>query len=202
MAEYARNAGGPALRAMTFHQRALMLKAMARYLMDRKDTFYAISAATGATKADSWIDIEGGIGTFFAYSSRARRELPDEPYYVDGPTEGLSKGGTFVGRHICVPLEGVAVHINAFNFPCWGMLEKLAPALLAGVPAIVKPATVTSYLTEAMVRAMIDSQLLPKGALQLICGSAGDLLSHLGLQDTVAFTGSAATGRMLKETPA
>jgi oxepin-CoA hydrolase/3-oxo-5,6-dehydrosuberyl-CoA semialdehyde dehydrogenase len=199
MAEYARNVGGPALRTMTFHQRALMLKAMAKYLMDRRDPFYAISAATGATKADSWIDIEGGIGTFFAYSSRARRELPNEPYYVDGPMEGLSKGGTFVGRHICVPLEGVAVHINAFNFPCWGMLEKLAPTFLAGVPAIVKPATVTSYLTEAMVRAMIESNILPAGALQLICGSAGDLLSHLGGQDAVAFTGSAATARLLKE---
>jgi oxepin-CoA hydrolase/3-oxo-5,6-dehydrosuberyl-CoA semialdehyde dehydrogenase len=202
MAAYSRAVGGPALRKMTFHERALMLKALAKYLMDRKEEFYSLSAATGATRTDSWIDIEGGIGTLFAFSSRGRRDLPNETFYVDGATEALSKGGTFVARHICVPLEGVAVHINAFNFPCWGMLEKLAPALLAGVPAIVKPATVTSYLTEAMVRAMIDSRLLPKGALQLICGSAGDLLSHLGLQDTVAFTGSAATGRMLKESPA
>jgi oxepin-CoA hydrolase/3-oxo-5,6-dehydrosuberyl-CoA semialdehyde dehydrogenase len=201
MAEYARAVGGPALRAMTFHERARMLKAMARYLMERKDTFYAISAATGATRTDSWIDIEGGIGTFFAYSSRARRELPNETFYVDGPTEPLSKGGTFVGRHVCVPLEGVAVHINAFNFPCWGMLEKLAPTFLAGVPAIVKPATVTSYLTEAMVRAMVESKLLPDGALQLVCGGAGDLLAHLGGQDAVAFTGSAATARLLKATP-
>ena len=199
MTAYARSVGGPALRSMTFHQRALMLKAVAKYLMDRKDAFYALSAATGATKGDSWIDIEGGIGTFFAYSSRARRELPNETFYVEGPTEALSKGGTFVGRHICVPLEGVALHINAFNFPCWGMLEKLAPAWLAGVPAIVKPATVTSYLTEAMVRAMIESGIVPAGALQLICGSAGDLLAHAGPQDAVAFTGSAATGRQLKE---
>jgi oxepin-CoA hydrolase/3-oxo-5,6-dehydrosuberyl-CoA semialdehyde dehydrogenase len=202
MAAYARTVGGPALRKMTFHERALMLKALAKYLMERKEEFYALSALTGATRTDSWIDIEGGIGTLFSFSSRGRRDLPNETFYVDGATENLSKGGTFVARHICVPLEGVAVHINAFNFPCWGMLEKLAPALLAGVPAIVKPATVTSYVTEAMVRAMIDSKLLPAGALQLICGSAGDLLSHLGLQDTVAFTGSAATGRMLKESPA
>lgn len=202
MAAYARTVGGPLLRKMTFHERALMLKALAKYLMDRKEEFYTISAMTGATRTDSWIDIEGGIGTLFSFSSRGRRDLPNETFYVDGATEALSKGGTFVARHICVPLEGVAVHINAFNFPCWGMLEKLAPTLLAGVPAIVKPATVTSYLTEAMVRAMIDSKILPAGALQLICGSAGDLLSHLGLQDSVAFTGSAATGRMLKESPA
>ncbi|MGH7669550.1 MAG: phenylacetic acid degradation bifunctional protein PaaZ, partial [Gemmatimonadaceae bacterium] len=199
MAEYARAVGGPKLRAMTFHARARMLKAMAKHLMEHKDRFYEISAATGATKSDSWIDIEGGIGTFFAYGSRGRRDFPDETFYVDGPMEPLSKGGTFVARHICVPLEGVAVHINAFNFPCWGMLEKLAPTLLAGVPAIVKPATVTSYLTEAMVREMIAADILPEGALQLICGSAGDLLSHLGGQDAVAFTGSATTGRMLKE---
>ncbi|HEU4989448.1 MAG TPA: phenylacetic acid degradation bifunctional protein PaaZ [Gemmatimonadaceae bacterium] len=202
MAEYARAVGGPKLRAMTFHERARMLKAMAQHLLERKDRFYEVSAATGATKQDSWIDIEGGIGTFFAYGSRGRREFPDETFYVDGAMEPLSKGGTFVGRHLCVPLEGVAVHINAFNFPCWGMLEKLAPTLLAGVPAIVKPATVTSYLTEAMVREMIGAGILPEGAVQLICGSAGDLLSHLGCQDAVAFTGSASTGRMLKETPA
>jgi oxepin-CoA hydrolase/3-oxo-5,6-dehydrosuberyl-CoA semialdehyde dehydrogenase len=199
MAEYARTIGGPTLRAMTFHERALMLKALAAYLMDRKETFYARSAATGATRPDSWIDIEGGIGTLFSYSSRVRRDFPNETFYIDGPTEPLSKGGTFVGRHVCVPLEGVAVQINAFNFPCWGMLEKLAPAFLAGVPTIVKPATVTSYLTEAMVRAIIESAILPAGALQLICGSAGDLLTHMGGQDTVAFTGSAATGRMLKQ---
>jgi oxepin-CoA hydrolase/3-oxo-5,6-dehydrosuberyl-CoA semialdehyde dehydrogenase len=198
MVDYAKRVGGPALRAMTFHERALTLKAMAQYLMARKDEFYVVSAATGATKQDSWVDIEGGIGTFFAYASRGRREFPNERFYVDGPTEMLSKGGSFVGRHICVPLEGVAVHINAFNFPVWGMLEKLAPTLLAGVPAIVKPATVTSYLTESVFRAMIESRLFPAGALQLLCGSAGDLLDHLDCQSAVAFTGSASTGKMLK----
>jgi oxepin-CoA hydrolase/3-oxo-5,6-dehydrosuberyl-CoA semialdehyde dehydrogenase len=202
MADYARTVGGPSLRRLTFHERAAMLKAVAVHLMDRKEQFYALSAATGATRADSWVDIEGGIGTFFAYASRGRREFPNETVYVDGPVEPLSKGGTFVGRHICVPLEGVAIHINAFNFPVWGMLEKLAPALLAGVPCIVKPATATSYLTEAVFRAMIEAQVFPAGALQLICGSAGDLLDHVIEQDSVAFTGSAATGQMLKANPA
>jgi oxepin-CoA hydrolase/3-oxo-5,6-dehydrosuberyl-CoA semialdehyde dehydrogenase len=201
MVEHAKQVGGPALRRMTFHERALMLKAMAQYLMARKDEFYLVSAATGATKQDSWVDIEGGIGTFFAYASRGRREFPNERFYVDGPTEMLSKGGSFVGRHICVPLEGVAVHINAFNFPGWGMLEKLAPTLLAGMPAIVKPATVTSYLTESVFRAMIEAGLFPKGAIQLLCGSAGDLLDHLDCQSAVAFTGSASTGKMLKMSP-
>lgn len=202
MADYARTVGGPKLRKMTFHERALMLKAVAKHLTERKDAFYAISAYTGATKIDSWIDIDGGFGTFFAYASRGRREFPNETFHVEGPTEPLSKGGTFVGRHICVPLEGVAMHINAFNFPVWGMMEKLAPTLLAGVPAIVKPATATSYLTEAVFREMIASGILPEGAVQLICGSAGDLLDHVMEQDAVAFTGSAATGRMLKESKA
>lgn len=202
MLDHARTVGGPKLRRMTFHERARMLKAVAMYLNERKDAFYAISTATGATKADSWIDIDGGIGTFFVYASKGRREFPNETFYVDGPMEPISKGGTFVGRHICVPLEGVAVHINAFNFPVWGMMEKLAPSLLAGVPAIVKPATLTSFLTEQVFRAMVESQLLPEGAVQLICGSAGDLLDHLGLQDAVFFTGSASTGRMLRDKPA
>ncbi len=202
MADFARREGGPRLRRMTFHERARMLKALAMYLSERKEQFYRVSEATGATKGDHWIDIDGGIGTLFAYASRGRRELPDEPFYVDGAPEALSKGGAFVGRHICVPLEGVAVHINAFNFPVWGMLEKLSVSLLAGVPAIVKPATVTSFLTEAVFRAMIESGILPRGAVQLVCGSAGDLLDHLGLQDAVAFTGSASTGRMLKQTRA
>ncbi|MBX3175026.1 MAG: phenylacetic acid degradation bifunctional protein PaaZ [Gemmatimonadaceae bacterium] len=202
MTEYARTVGGPKLRAMTFHERAAMLKAVAKHLMERKDAFYAISAQTGATKTDSWIDIDGGFGTFFAYSSRGRREFPNETFHVEGPTEPLSKGGSFVGRHICVPLEGVAIHINAFNFPVWGMMEKLAPSLLAGVPGIVKPATATSYLTEAVFKEMIASGILPEGAVQLICGSAGDLLDHVLEQDAVAFTGSAATGRMLKESKA
>ena len=202
MLQYGRRVGGPALRRMTFHERARALKALAVYLTARKEAFYRVSAATGATKTDHWIDIDGGIGTLFAYASRGRRELPDETFYVDGPTEALSKGGTFVGRHICVPLEGVAVQINAFNFPVWGMLEKLATSFLAGVPAIVKPATVTSYLTEVVFRAMIESGVLPAGAVQLVCGSAGDLLDHLAAQDAVAFTGSAATGLMLRKTPA
>jgi len=201
MVNYARRTGGPALRKMTFHERALMLKAMAQYLTARKDDFYAVSAATGATKGDSWIDIDGGIGTLFVYASKGRRELPNETFFVDGATESLSKGGTFVGRHICVPLEGVAVHINAFNFPVWGMLEKLSPTLLAGVPAIVKPATITSYLTEAVFRAMIESRIFPEGAVQLTCGSAGDLLDHLDAQCAVAFTGSADTARMLRAKP-
>jgi oxepin-CoA hydrolase/3-oxo-5,6-dehydrosuberyl-CoA semialdehyde dehydrogenase len=201
MTRHARTVGGPALRRMTFHQRARMLKAVAQYLNERKDAFYALSTATGATKADSWIDIDGGIGTFFVYASKGRRELPDETFHVDGPPEAISKGGTFIGRHIAVPLEGVAVFINAFNFPVWGMMEKLAPALLAGMPAIVKPATLTSFLTEAVFRSMIESGLLPPGSIQLLCGSAGTLLDHLDVQDAVAFTGSASTGRKLKQHP-
>src|SRR5947209_3031328 len=199
MVHHARHVGGPALRKLTFHERARRLKALALYLMERKDAFYAISALTGATKTDSWIDIEGGIGTLFAYASRGRRELPDETFFIDGGPEPLSKGGSFVGRHICVPLEGVAVHINAFNFPVWGMLEKLSPTILAGVPAIVKPATLTSYLTEAVFHAMIESSILPDGAIQLLCGSAGSLLENLDSQCAVAFTGSASTGLMLKQ---
>lgn len=199
MLQFGRNVGGPALRKLTFHERARMLKKLALYLMERKDEFYTVSAMTGATKGDSWIDIEGGIGTLFVYASKGRRELPDETVYTEGLPEAISKNGTFVGRHICVPLQGVAVHINAFNFPCWGMLEKLSPTFLGGMPAIVKPATVTSYLAEKMVRAIIDSKILPDGALQLICGSVGDLLDHLDCQDVVTFTGSAGTGKKLKE---
>lgn len=202
MLEYARSVGGPKLRKMTFHERGRMLKALAMYLTARKDEFYPISACTGATKGDSWIDIDGGFGTLFVYASKARRELPDEPFYVDGDPEMLSKNGTFVGRHVCVPLEGAAVHINAFNFPCWGMLEKLSPTLLAGVPAIIKPASQTCYLTEAVVKAIVESGILPEGALQLICGSAGDLLDHLTGQDVVTLTGSASTGLKLRQMPA
>ncbi len=198
MTDYARRVGGPAMRKLTFHQRAAMLKALAQYLMERKEQYYALSSATGATRSDSWVDIEGGIGTLFAYSSRGRREFPNETFHVEGPVEPLSKGGSFVGRHICVPLEGVAIHINAFNFPVWGMLEKMAPTLLAGMPCIVKPATSTSYLTELVFRGMVESNILPAGAIQLVCGSAGDLLDHVTEQDAVAFTGSAATGQMLK----
>lgn len=201
MLEYARKTGGPKLRKMTFHERGRMLKALAQYLMNRKDEFYEISAATGATKFDSWLDIEGGIGTLFVFSSKARRELPDQPFYIDGKMEMISKAGTFVGRHICVPLQGAAVHINAFNFPSWGMLEKLGPTLLAGVPAIVKPASATAYVAERMVKAIIESQILPEGALQLICGGVGDLFEHLTEQDAITFTGSASTGLKLKQHP-
>lgn len=201
MLDYARTVGGPHLRKMTFHDRAIMLKNVAKYLTERKKEFYAISAATGATRTDSWIDIDGGFGTFFVYSGKGRREMPNDTVYVDGDMEPLSRGGSFVGRHICVPLQGCAVHINAFNFPCWGMLEKLAPTFLAGMPAIVKPASLTCYVTEAVVKAMLESQLIPDGALQLICGGVGDLFDHLTSQDVVTFTGSASTGRKLKSHP-
>lgn len=202
MLEYGRTIGGPPLLRMTFHERARMLKALAMYLNEKKKIFYDLSPATGATKPDSWVDIDGGISTVFVFASKGRRELPDEPFYVDGNMEMISKGGTFVGHHICVPLEGVAVHINAFNFPMWGMLEKIAVNLLAGVPCIVKPATSTSFLTEAVAREIITSGILPEGSLQLICGSTGDLLDHLTCQDVVTFTGSATTGRKLKSQPA
>jgi oxepin-CoA hydrolase / 3-oxo-5,6-dehydrosuberyl-CoA semialdehyde dehydrogenase len=198
---YAREKGGAALRALTFHDRAAMLKRLAKALGEHKEEFYTLSYATGATKADSWIDIDGGLGTLFAYASRGSRELPNDRVYLDGDVEGLSKGGTFVAQHICVPLEGAAVHINAFNFPVWGMLEKMAPTLLAGVPAIVKPATTTAYLTERVVRRILESQILPDGALQLICGSVGDLFDHLTCQDVVSFTGSASTAQKLRVHP-
>ena len=197
---YARGVGNPTLRKMTFHERGRMLKALALYLMEKKDIFYEVSYATGATKADSWIDIEGGIGNLFAYSS-LRRQFPNERYYVDGDVAPLSKQGSFIGHHIMTPKEGVAIHINSFNFPIWGMLEKIAVNLLAGMPAVVKPATVTSYLTESMVKEIVKSGILPAGALQLICGSARGLLDHTSSQDVVTFTGSADTGRMLKATP-
>ncbi len=201
MLAYARERGGPALRALTFHQRALMLKALALHLLEHKRAFYELSYATGATKLDSWIDIDGGIGTLFVYSGKGRREMPDHTVYIDGPPEHLSKEGGFIGQHVCTSLQGVAVHINAFNFPCWGMLEKLAPTLLAGVPAIVKPASDTAHLTEHMFHAIVDSGILPDGAVQLICGSTGDLLDRLDCQDVVAFTGSATTGQYLKSKP-
>ena len=199
--DHARNVGGPALRAMTFHERASMLRALGKRLMDFKDEFYELSYRTGATKSDSWIDIDGGIGTMLVFASKGSRELPNSRIYLDGDVEQLSKGGTFLGQHICVPLEGAAVHINAFNFPVWGMLEKLAPAFLAGMPAIVKPATATSYLTELVVRRIAGTGLLPPGALQLVCGGVGDLFDHLGCQDVVSFTGSAATAARLRTHP-
>jgi len=194
---YGRKVGNPALRKMTFQERGLMLKALALHLYSIKEKFYKVSYYTGATKTDSWIDIEGGIGNLFAYAS-LRRQFPDEPFYVDGEAAPLSKGGSFIGHHIMVPKEGVAVHINAFNFPVWGMLEKIAVNFLAGVPAVVKPATVTSYLTEIVVREIIASKILPEGALQLICGSARGIIDHVESQDVVTFTGSAVTGKMLK----
>ena len=200
MMDYARKVGGKALRKLTFQQRGLMLKALALHLQERKEYFYTISAMTGATRADSWVDIEGGIGNLFTYAS-LRRQFPDERFYVDGEAAKLSKNNTFIGHHIMVPKEGVAIHINAFNFPVWGMLEKIAVNLLAGVPAIVKPATLTSYLTEAVFEEIIKSNILPEGSLQLICGSARGILDTIQTEDTVTFTGSANTGRMLKSHP-
>lgn len=197
MLHYARTVGGPPLRKMTFPERGRMLKALAQYLFERKEKYYEISYRTGATKADSWVDIEGGIGNLFANAS-LRRTLGNMPFYVDGEAIKTSKQGTFIGHHIMVPKEGVAVHINAFNFPIWGMLEKVAVNWMAGVPAVVKPATVTSYLTEAMVKDIVASGIVPEGAIQLIVGSAEGLLDHVMSQDVVTFTGSASTGRMLK----
>ena len=197
---YARTVGNPALRKMTFHERGNMLKALALYLREHLEKFYKISYLTGATRADSWVDIEGGIGNLFANAS-LRRKLPDESFCLDGDSHNLGKNNTFMGTHILVPKEGVAIHINAFNFPVWGMLEKIAVNLLAGMPAIVKPATVTCYLTQAFVKEIIASKILPEGALQLVCGSAGDLLDHVTSQDVVTFTGSATTGLMLKSNP-
>jgi oxepin-CoA hydrolase / 3-oxo-5,6-dehydrosuberyl-CoA semialdehyde dehydrogenase len=194
---YARQRGNPGLRKMSFHERGRMLRSLAIYLTGRKEEFYRISYMTGATRADSWIDIEGGFGNLFAYAS-LRRKFPDLPFATDGEPLNLSKGNSFMAQHILVPREGVAIHINAFNFPVWGMLEKCAVNWLAGMPAVVKPATVTSYLTEAVVRAIAGSGILPDGALQVICGSAGDMLDHVGSQDVITFTGSASTGKMLK----
>lgn len=198
--QYAREKGNPALRKMTFQERGRMLRALALHLLDKKEDFYKVSYQTGATKIDSWIDIEGGIGNLFSNAS-LRRKLPDETFTLDGDPISLSKGNTFMGHHILVPKEGVAIHINAYNFPVWGMLEKIAVNLLAGMPAVVKPATVTCYLTEAVVREIIVSKILPEGALQLICGSAGNILNFTGSQDVVTFTGSASTGLKLKSHP-
>lgn len=202
MLDHGRRVGGPALRRLTFHQRALLLKALAQHLTERKEEFYVLSSATGATRTDSWVDIDGGIGTLFAYSGKGRRELPNATFHIDGAPERLSRGGHFIGQHVCTPLEGVAVHINAFNFPCWNMLEKVSSALLAGMPCVVKPASQTAYLTELVFRRMIESDILPPGALQLICGGVGDLMDHLTGQDVVTFTGSAATGQRLRSHPA
>ena len=200
MCDFARNIGGPKLRKLTFQERGLMLKALALHLQSKKEIFYNLSWATGATRMDSWVDIEGGIGNLFTYAS-LRRQFPNESYCYDGDVARLSKNNTFIGHHICVPKEGVAIHINAFNFPVWGMLEKVAVNWLAGVPAIVKPATLTSFLTEAVVKEIIASKILPEGALQLICGSANGILDCVQSQDVITFTGSATTGKMLKSHP-
>src|SRR4029078_10462069 len=198
---HAREVGGPALRKLTFHDRARMVKALGLAIMARKEELYELNYLTGATRKDGWIDIEGGAGTLFSFSSKGRRELPDAHVLLDGQLEGLSKTGTFVGQHIYTPLQGAAVHINAFNFPVWGMLEKLAPTLLAGVPAIVKPASGTAYLAEAAFRIMTEANVLPPGAIQLIVGGVGDLFEHLTGQDVVSFTRSAHTGRRLGTHP-
>src|SRR5699024_945611 len=202
MLAYARDVVGPRLRELTFHQRAIQLKELGKVLMADKERFYKLSTATGATRTDSWVDIDGGIGTLFTYSGKGRRELPNDTVAIDGHPEPMSRHGTFIGQHIYTPLEGVAIHINAFNFPCWGMLEKFAANYLAGLPAVVKPATQTAFLTEDIVRAIVDSGIIEPGALQLICGNVGDLLDHVTSQDVVTFTGSATTGRKLKQHPA
>jgi oxepin-CoA hydrolase/3-oxo-5,6-dehydrosuberyl-CoA semialdehyde dehydrogenase len=201
MLDHARNVGGPALRKLSFHERAWMLKALGLAIMARKEELYELNYLTGATRKDGWIDIEGGAGTLFSFSSKGRRELPDAHVLLDGQLEALSKQGTFVGQHIYTSLQGAAVHINAFNFPVWGMLEKLAPTLLAGVPAIVKPASATAYLAEAAFRIMIEADILPAGAVQLIVGHVGDLFDHLSCQDIVSFTGSASTAMKLQTHP-
>jgi oxepin-CoA hydrolase/3-oxo-5,6-dehydrosuberyl-CoA semialdehyde dehydrogenase len=201
MLRHARDVGGPALRKLTFHERARIIKGLGLAIMARKEELYELSYQTGATRKDGWIDIEGGAGTLFSFSSKGRRELPDAQVLLDGAVEPLSKSGSFIGQHIYTPLQGAAVHINAFNFPVWGMLEKLAPTLLAGMPAIVKPASSTAYLCEAAVRVMVDSRLLPPGSLQLIVGGVGDLFDHLTGQDVVSFTGSASTALKLRSHP-
>jgi oxepin-CoA hydrolase/3-oxo-5,6-dehydrosuberyl-CoA semialdehyde dehydrogenase len=202
MCEHARTVGGPKLREMTIHQRAFKIKFLAKYLIERKEEFYELSTHTGATRQDSWIDIEGGIGTMFTLSSKSRQELSDLPFHVEGGVQRLSKGGTFVGQHICVPKRGVGIHINAFNFPVWGMLEKLAPSIIAGVPCIVKPSPIGCYLAHAVFNAMIQSDILPEGSIQFIAADKpGDLLDHLISQDSVSFTGSAVTGKKLKAHP-
>jgi oxepin-CoA hydrolase/3-oxo-5,6-dehydrosuberyl-CoA semialdehyde dehydrogenase len=201
MAAHARKVGGPALRQLTFHQRAKMLKSLGEAITARWEELYALSAHTGATRSDSAIDIEGGTATLFSYAAKGKRELPNSCLLVDGAVESLSKRGGFVGQHIYTSLQGVGVHINAFNFPVWGMLEKLGPCLLAGVPVIVKPASASAYITEHCVRIMIEANILPPGALQLITGATGDLLDHLTCQDVLSFTGSAATAQKLQNHP-
>jgi oxepin-CoA hydrolase / 3-oxo-5,6-dehydrosuberyl-CoA semialdehyde dehydrogenase len=202
MVEHARTVGGPGLRELTFHQRAAALKRLAAFLRERRDGLYELSARSGATAGDAGVDVDGGIGALFVYASKGRRELPNDVLYVDGPPEPLGRGGTFVGQHVHTSRPGVAVLVNAFNFPVWGMLEKLAPAVLAGMPVIVKPASQTAYVAELAFRHMVESQALPPGSIQLLCGAVGDLFDHLTGQDTIAFTGSAATAHKLRCHPA
>jgi oxepin-CoA hydrolase / 3-oxo-5,6-dehydrosuberyl-CoA semialdehyde dehydrogenase len=198
---YGRSVGGPALRELTFHQRAALLKSLGSHLREYRPELYELSARTGATRGDSKFDVDGGIGVLASYASKGRRELPNDTVYIDGAVEPLGKSGSFVGQHIATPLHGVAVQINAFNFPVWGPLEKLAPAFIAGVPSLIKPASQTAYLTARLVEAIVASGLLPDGSIQLICGGAGDLLDHLTEQDLVSFTGSASTARRLRTHP-
>jgi len=200
--EYGRSVGGPALRELTFHQRAALLKSLGSYLREHREDLYALSARTGATLLDSKFDVDGGIGVLASYASKGRRELPNDTIYIDGAVEPLGKGGSFVGQHVCTPLRGVAVQVNAFNFPVWGPLEKLAPAFIAGMPCLIKPASQTAYLTARLVELIVDSGLLPGGSVQLVCGGVGDLLDHLTEQDLVSFTGSASTARRLRVHPA
>ena len=201
MHAHARDVGGPALRRLTFHDRARMLKALALHLTAHKQALYDLSFDTGATQADHAFDIDGGIGTLFVFAAKGRREMPDAQIYLDGGLEQLGRTGSFMGQHVCVPLQGVGIHINAFNFPVWGMLEKFAPCLLAGLPVIVKPATASCYVTQLCVKLMLDSGILPEGALQMIAGGVGDLLERLDAQDVVSFTGSADTALHLRATP-
>ncbi|MBN9619165.1 MAG: 3,4-dehydroadipyl-CoA semialdehyde dehydrogenase, partial [Actinobacteria bacterium] len=200
--DHGRRVGGPALRALSFHERAELAKSVGLMLREHRDELYALSARTGATLFDSKFDVDGGIGVLLGYASKAKRELPNERVYVEGPVEALGRGGQFVGQHLLTPLLGVAVQVNAFNFPVWGPLEKLAPALIAGVPTLIKPASPTAYLTARMVELVVESGLLPEGAIQLVCGAPGDLLDHLTEQDLLSFTGSAATAQRLRTHPA
>jgi oxepin-CoA hydrolase / 3-oxo-5,6-dehydrosuberyl-CoA semialdehyde dehydrogenase len=199
--EYGRRVGGPALRELTFHQRAALLKALGLHLREHREELYEVSARTGATLGDSKFDVDGGFGVLLAYASKGRRELPNDTVYVDGALEPLGRGGTFVGQHICTPLRGVAVQINAFNFPVWGPLEKLAPAFLAGVPSLIKPASPTAFLTAKLVELIVSSGLLPAGSVQFVAGGLGDLFDHLTEQDSVSFTGSASTATKLRTHP-
>src|SRR5437764_2701784 len=200
--DYGRIAGGPALRELTFHQRAALLKSVGQLLREHRQELYALSARTGATLGDARFDVDGGIGVLLSYASRAKRELPNDTILTEGAVEPLGKGGTFVGQHILTPRHGVAVQINAFNFPVWGPLEKFAPAFIAGVPSLIKPASQTAYLTGRLVELIIESGLLPEGSLQFVAGSVRDLLDHLTEQDLVSFTGSASTAQKLRTHPA